>query len=118
MSTSSLQILPRLTSFWPESEDRDPNFPNRLTLTRVDSPPINETVTRGGITIPPVEVEARFYRYVKGTATNNRGKTYEYTHRFISDPAADDAVQAAESAECKAVVQAELDRWLASAQAK
>lgn len=115
MSNISLRILPRLTSFWPEThDDEELDTP---TDTVVDNPPSVETLTEGGITVLPVEIVPRFYRYVKGTATSDSGKTYDYTARFISDPAADDDTQQGESIECQAIVQAELERWLASAAA-
>ncbi len=123
MSDTNLKILTRLTAFWPANHDADadvgaPLLVNPDTLTVVSDPSGDDTTTDAkGIITPPVEVEPRYYRYVKGSATSDEGETYDYTDRFISDPKADEAMQQKESEECQAVVQAELDRWL-KAQAK
>lgn len=120
MSAIVTEILERLVSFWPANADQEAGqvavgqIDSPATETRVDTPPEPVTITRNGISFPPVEVTPRYYRYLKGTATSDSGKVYQYTHRFVSDPVSDAAAQQVESADCLAEVRTELLRWLAS----
>lgn len=116
MSQTTIEILDRLTSFWPSADERMAK--RNKTITQPDEKPVvvTTTYTKDGVELSNSVVEmppdVSFYRYVKGTATADDGSIHEYTHRFESDPASDDAKQQIESADCQALVQAELDRWL------